>query len=77
MRFNNRIEKRVSAVRLVDAAGAAQAARIAADGEPNELRALVPPLGAGLWRVEWRVLSADGHVVRGTFSFRVTPAGAR
>ena len=27
--------------------------------------------GAGVWRVEWRGLAADGHAMRGAFSFRV------
>ena len=28
-------------------------------------------LGSGLYRIEWRGLSIDGHVVRGAFAFRV------
>jgi methionine-rich copper-binding protein CopC len=33
----------------------------------------VPSLPAGTWRVEWQVLSTDGHVVAGRFEFKVAP----
>ena len=42
-----------------------------ADGPADRLTATVPSLDPGGWRVEWRVLSTDGHVVSGRFSFRV------
>lgn len=29
-------------------------------------------MGAGAYRVDWRALSEDGHVITGTFSFTVT-----
>ena len=32
------------------------------------------PLAAGRYTVDWRTMSADGHVVRGTFRFTVRPA---
>ena len=31
----------------------------------------LPPLAAGEYRAEWRVISADGHPVGGTIAFRV------
>lgn len=31
----------------------------------------VPGGGPGLYRIEWRGLAADGHAMRGRFSFRV------
>lgn len=31
----------------------------------------VAAAGAGAWRVEWRGLAADGHAMRGAFTFRV------
>jgi methionine-rich copper-binding protein CopC len=75
LRFNNRIEKRLSRVRLVDAHGAVAAAPTArADDQPAEtLVAAVPPLAPGAWRVEWQVFSADGHVVTGSYRFRLAP----
>jgi methionine-rich copper-binding protein CopC len=48
----------------------------ATEGEPelvdNTVRQdLKPDLPAGRYAVEWRVTSADGHPITGTFSFRV------
>jgi copper resistance protein C len=75
LRFNNRIEKALSRVRLLDAHGVAQPLAVAVDGEPaDRLTAAVPPLAPGPWRVEWQVLSTDGHVVSGRFEFRLAPA---
>ena len=31
----------------------------------------LPGRGGGLYRIEWRGLSGDGHAMRKTFSFRV------
>ena len=75
LRFNNRIEKRLSRVRLVDEHGAVAAAPTPpADREAAEtLVAAVPPLAPGAWRVEWQVFSADGHVVSGSYRFRLAP----
>ena len=72
LRFNNRIEKRLSRVRLVDARGEKRALDVKADDPPvEELHASIPALAPGDYRVEWQVLSTDGHVVNGAFSFRV------
>lgn len=71
LRFNGRIEKRLSRLRLVNDRGEARALVPALDGAPEELRAPAPRLHPGSWRLEWRVLSVDGHVVAGGYSFRV------
>lgn len=71
LRFNNRIEKKLSTIRLLDERGGARPLTMLADGPADRLTATVPPLDPGPWRVEWRVLSTDGHVVSGRFSFRV------
>jgi methionine-rich copper-binding protein CopC len=71
LRFNNRIEKRLSRVRLVDERGQTHDLSVAADGAADQLIAGVPPVTAGRYRVEWQVLSTDGHVVTGRFTFRV------
>jgi methionine-rich copper-binding protein CopC len=44
---------------------------LVADGPAERLTAALPPLAVGSWRVEWQVLSTDGHIVRGSFSFRI------
>jgi methionine-rich copper-binding protein CopC len=68
--FNNRIEKRLSRIRLVGG-GETRDLSVSADGRADSLTATVPPLAPGTYRVEWQVLSADGHVVSGVFSFRL------
>ena len=73
LRFNNRIEKKLSTIRLLDERGGARPLTMLADGPADRLTATVPSLDSGAWRVEWRVLSTDGHVVSGSFSFRVAP----
>jgi copper resistance protein C len=75
LRFNNRIEKRLSRVRLVDERGAVATALIEArdTDAPDSVTAKVPPLAPGAWRVEWQVLSTDGHVVSGSYGFRLAP----
>ena len=71
LRFNNRIEKKLSTIRLLDERGGVRPLALLADGPADRLTATVPSLDPGAWRVEWRVLSTDGHVVSGRFSFRV------
>lgn len=72
LRFNNRIEKRLSRVRLVDEGGAARDLPVAEDGAADWLTAGIPAVTPGRYRVEWQVLSTDGHVVTGRFTFTVT-----
>lgn len=74
LRFNNRIEKSLSRVRLLDARGVARPLVVNVDAGPaDRLIATLPALAPGAWRVEWQVLSTDGHVVSGRFAFRVAP----
>ncbi len=59
-----------------DSAGA-----VVVDAEPSVTGAVVtqsmpPTVAAGLYSVAWRVVSADGHPIEGTFAFTVaSPAG--
>ncbi len=74
LRFNNRIEKRLSTLRVLDERGAPRpVTMLVGDGAADRLSATVPALTPGAWRVEWQVLSTDGHIVNGHFSFRVAP----
>ena len=75
LRFNNRIEKRLSRVRLVDEHGTVAMAPTVHDAgaAAEALVAAVPPLTPGAWRVEWQVFSTDGHVVSGSYQFRLAP----
>jgi methionine-rich copper-binding protein CopC len=70
LRFNNRVEKSLSRIRLINGQGVEQSLTIAVGaGAADRLSAAVPSLAPGRWRVEWQVLSTDGHVVSGRFDF--------
>lgn len=58
------------------------AVRVSSEGTDNERLDLpqdalidnavdLPDLGPGMYTITWRALSADGHVVNGSFSFSV------
>lgn len=70
--FSEPIEGTLARVALVTAGEAPVS--LAAAGDPTNVRAVVAPvdsLAPGSYRVEWRVVSADGHPVSGTFVFTV------
>jgi copper resistance protein C len=72
LRFNNRIEKRLSRVRLFGPGNDARELPVASDdGAADRVIAPAPALHTGVYRVEWQVLSTDGHIVSGRFSFEV------
>jgi methionine-rich copper-binding protein CopC len=78
LRFNNRIEKRLSTIRVLDEHGAPRpVTMVVGEGAADRLSATMPVLAPGAWRVEWQVLSTDGHIVSGRFSFRVVPPSIR
>jgi copper transport protein len=75
--FSEEVEPTLGGIRLVGPAGRTVALK--ATGDPRNVSALVgpvtAPLDAGTWRVEWRIVSEDGHPIEGTFTFVV--AGVR
>ena len=74
LRFNNRIEKRLSKIRVLgEHADTHDLAVLVSTGAPDVLEASLPRLAPGRYGVEWQVLSADGHIVTGRYTFRVTP----
>jgi copper resistance protein C len=73
LRFNNRIEKKLSRVRLVGRKGERLEVAVDVTGRADTLTGALPDLTPGAWRLEWQVLSTDGHVVSGAFSFRLSP----
>ena len=78
LRFNNRIEKSLSTIRVVDERGTPRPATVLpGDAAADRLTATLPALAPGAWRVEWQVLSTDGHIVSGRFSFRVAAPAMR
>ncbi|HWC05340.1 MAG TPA: copper resistance protein CopC [Methylomirabilota bacterium] len=73
--FNEAIEPRFSRVSVLDAAGRPVDlgdARVEPD-DPKRLAVGLKPLGPGAYRVRFRVLSVDGHVVESEFPFTVRP----
>jgi copper resistance protein C len=73
--FNEAIEPRFSNVTVWDAAGQRVDlgdARVEPE-DPKRLTVGVKPLGRGAYRVRFRVLSVDGHVVESEFPFTLRP----
>jgi copper resistance protein C len=70
--FTQKLEPAFSTITVTDAAGQrvdAGKARVSGDTMAVSLR----QIGAGTYRVNWRVLSVDAHTTNGNFSFRVGP----
>ena len=44
--------------------------------QPGLLRTPLPPLDAGRYRVQWRVVAIDGHVTEGSLTFDILPGAA-
>jgi methionine-rich copper-binding protein CopC len=76
LQFHEAIEASVSHVSVETNAGQAVAAGAAAS-DPSDKTALVmrlaEPLKPGAYKVNWRVISADTHKVKGSFTFQVRP----
>lgn len=78
LRFNGRIEPRLSSVTLI---GGPRRTRFlllkneAAAEQPDMLIYGLPPLEPGNYRVEWKTLSVDGHLTNGIWKFDVVPPG--
>lgn len=72
LRFNNRIERGLSRLVLVRVGGEARALALKPADGPDRLEATPPAtMAAGDYRLEWHVLSTDGHLVSGAIPFRV------
>ncbi len=71
--FTERLEPAYSTVRVRNDNGA-QVDRQDAHVDPSNpllLRATLQPLEPGTYTANWRVLSVDGHVTEGRFTFQV------
>ena len=72
--YSEAVEPRFAIVSVTDAAADQQAAGAAALGdEPGRARRAAEALPEGWYLVFWRVISVDGHPVRGAFTFAVGP----
>ncbi|MEP6732830.1 MAG: copper resistance protein CopC [bacterium] len=70
--FSEALEPSLAQLSIVDVAGSV--VRLSASGDPHDVNAIVAPLSAlapGSYRLRWRVVSADGHPVEGSFTFSV------
>jgi methionine-rich copper-binding protein CopC len=73
IRFTENIEPAVSSVQVFDASGKEVDKRdLHLDRSDHALlHVSLPRLGAGTYKVVWRVVSVDTHVTNGNFTFRV------
>ena len=74
IRFTENIEPAVSSVQVFDASGKeVDKSDLHLDRSDHALLHIsLPRLGAGTYKVVWRVVSVDTHVTNGSFTFRVT-----
>ena len=75
LKYSEPVEPRFAAISITDAAGNRQTAgtpRRSAD-DPTTLVVPLKRVAQGWYLVYWRVISADGHPVRGAFTFAVGP----
>ena len=73
IRFTENIEPAVSTIEVFDASGKEVDKRdLHLDRSDRALlHVSLPPLGAGTYKVVWRVVSVDTHVTNGNFTFRI------
>jgi len=73
--FTEEIEPAFSSVKVLDASSRRvdKGNAHVDSAEPSVVRISLPPLPAGAYTVEWRVVSVDTHVTSGNFTFQVRP----
>lgn len=76
--FSEQVVPELSQISIVDSAGTSVALKVAND--PHDVHTLVGQVGrelpSGKYKVVWRVLSADGHPVGGSYAFSITTSAA-
>jgi copper resistance protein C len=74
IRFTENIEAAVSSIQVFDASGKEVDKRdLHLDRSDHALlHVSLPRLGAGIYKVVWRVVSVDTHVTNGSFTFRIS-----
>lgn len=73
LRFNSKLEKRLSHVTISTEKGKPVALPIAAGGHDRPDRLVLPlsPLAPGAYLVRYKVLAVDGHITEGILRFSV------
>ncbi|MDR9852303.1 copper resistance protein CopC [Paenibacillus sp. VCA1] len=78
IRFNEPLQKAFHAIKVTDSTGKTvntSESRFP-DGENSVLEAdLQPDLPNGVYAVQWKAVSADGHPIEGTYSFQIGEGG--
>jgi len=76
--FSEEIEPSLGRIRLVAPDGSVTTLK--QTGDPHDVSALIAPitspLGPGVYRVQWRIVSEDGHPIDGTYAFTVAPSAS-
>ena len=68
--FTERLEAAFSNLTVVDASGT-EVSQGKAQVNDNTMRISLKPLNAGIYKVNWHVVSTDTHKIEGTFTFSV------
>ena len=71
LEFNSRIDAARSSLQLAREGQDPHPLALRAAAAPNELDATASELAPGSYKLRWQVLSVDGHVSRGTVTFKV------
>lgn len=73
LRFSEKLEPKFSSVVVRDGAGKQvdKGDPVVDKADRMVIRVLLPPLEPGVYKVEWRAVSADTHKVDGDFTFKV------
>ncbi len=73
LRFNSKLEKRLSHVTLSTEKGKPVALPISVNGQdkPDRIELPVAPLAPGAYVVRYKVLAVDGHITEGVLRFSV------
>jgi methionine-rich copper-binding protein CopC len=73
LRFSEKLEPKFSSVVVRDSAGKQVDKGDATVDKADRMviRVLLPPLEPGVYKVEWKAVSADTHKINGDFTFKV------
>ncbi|MFL6446435.1 MAG: copper resistance CopC family protein [Bryobacteraceae bacterium] len=71
LRFNSRIDRKRSMLRLIDPQKAQHVLTIGTETSPDVLMSTLDAVAKGSYILQWQVLAVDGHITRGEVRFRV------
>jgi len=73
LRFNSKLEKRLSTVTVTAADGRPVALDLKTDGsqKPDRIELPLGPIRPGAYLIRYKVLAADGHITEGILRFTV------